>query len=193
DSIDPFFPRWWPERLRDIPHDWNTLAGRQHVKPRGIFLDDMSDWMGPWWPEEWTRQEIQAMIDNPQHRFYTLTKWPQNLIKFSPFPPNCWVGQTITSQTEADRTFNDFAKVEASIKYVSLEPLLGRIDITPYLKGWVNAGTIFENPEGVERYDIDGALVNHIDWVIIGAQTRPTVFPKIEWVQERVWIYYLEN
>ncbi len=29
-------------------------------------------------------------------------------------------------------------------------------------------------------------MVNHIDQVIIGAQTKPTVMPKIEWVEEIV-------
>ena len=32
----------------------------------------------------------------PQHTFLFLTKQPQNLPAWSPFPPNCWVGVTAT-------------------------------------------------------------------------------------------------
>ncbi len=209
---DPFSIRFWPERLKEL--EWLNIALIEQGevrKPRGIFVYDMADLFGIGVPEEWTEAVLNE-IDNKYDRFYLLTKQPQNLAKFSPFPDNCWVGQTITNQADANRTFNDFAKVEAAIKYVSLEPLLGRVDITPYLKGWVNAGTIFENPEGVERYDVDGALVNHIDWLIIGALTSRslkdiislpflkaedeprimqygklwTLQPKIEWVREIV-------
>ena len=141
-----------------------------------------------YYPPGWSIKDciFETIRQCPQHTFLFLTKQAQNLPAWSPFPDNCWVGQTLTNQDDADRTFNDFAKVEALCKYVSLEPLLGKVDISPYLKGWVNAGTIFENPEGVERYDVDGALVNHIDLVIIGAQTKPTIMPKIEHVQEIV-------
>jgi len=88
DSHDPFYPRFWEERLKQ-PY--------QRKKPAGIFLDDMSDWMGDCWPREWTLAELQMMRENPQHRFYTLTKQPQRLPEFSPFPENCWVGVAVTS------------------------------------------------------------------------------------------------
>lgn len=201
-QLDPFYPRFWPERLSDFGLG---MCEPPPKKKRGIFVCDMSDLFGIGIPGEWQSQIFNVIQANPWHRFYLLTKQPQNLIKWSPFPDNCWVGQTITNQADADRTFNDFAKVEATIKYVSIEPMPGKVDISPYLRGWVNAGTIFENPEGVERYDVDGALVNHIDWVIIGSLTFrgsitghypnltpmkygrvDTLQPKIEWVKEIV-------
>ncbi len=198
--LDPFYPRFWPEKLDQI---------KRRKKPAGIFLSNMGDLFGQGIPEQWTRDVLDVIRECPQHRFYLLTKQSQNLAKFPPFPENCWVGQTLTNQGDADRTFSDFAKVEATVKYLSLEPLLGKVDVSPYLKGWVNAGTIFENPEGIERYDVDGALVNHIDWIIIGACTGTfqemadlsgcypeisvirygnqwTAQPKIEWVQQIV-------
>jgi protein gp37 len=89
DYADPFYPRFWKERLEQP---------RKMLQDKGIFLDDMSDWMLDCWPREWTEAELQMMRDNSQHRFYTLTKQPQNLIKFSPFPENCWVGVTATNE-----------------------------------------------------------------------------------------------
>lgn len=119
-ETDPFYPRWWLERLEQI---------KGIKKPTGIFLDDMSDWMGDYWPSEWTEAELQMMRDNPQHRIYTLTKQPQNLIRFSPFPPNVWLGVTVTNQEMFDNAIYYLKMVEATVKFISMEPLLRRIDI----------------------------------------------------------------
>ena len=140
---DTFYPRWWPERLDKI---------RGLKKPTGIFLDDMSDWMWDYWPEEWTRQEIQVMRDCPQHRFYTLTKQPQNLIKFSPFPENCWVGVTATNDRMVANAIESLQSIKATVKFISLEPLLGWNTPFDYLV-W----------ESLWRA--------HISWLIIGACT----------------------
>jgi len=154
---EPFYPRWWPERLEQI---------RKHKKSAGIFLDDMSDWMGDYWPEEWTEQELQVMRDCPQHRFYTLTKQPQNLAKWSPFPDNCWVGVTATSTRMFVEAMDNLLHVEAKVEYISLEPLL-EWDIDPYI---------------LEK----DFTAQQLDWLIIGAQTKPYKPPKLEWVQEIV-------
>lgn len=180
---DPFYPRWWPERLEQI---------RKRKTPSGIFLDDMSDWMGDYWPDEWTQQELQVMRDCPQHRFYTLTKQPQNLVKWSPFPDNCWVGVTATDYAKFLEACNYLEyPLEAKVRYLSLEPLLG----------WENNWT--------QSYTVNSLKRAHINWLIIGActgslnslkytaMTYPeltlvpygkmwTLQPKIEWVQEIV-------
>ena len=100
------------------------------------------------------------MKDNPQHRIYTLTKQPQNLIKFSPFPENCWVGVTATNNDQYRKAIYYLAHIEAKVKYISFEPLLDHIHIL--------------------------AFNSFINWVIIGAQTKPYKPPKIEWVEEIV-------
>jgi len=169
---DPFYPRFWPERLEE-PY--------KIKKPAGIFLDDMSDWMGNYWPEEWTRQELQMMKDNPQHRIYTLTKQPQGLIKWSPFPDNCWVGVTATNEHQFVEAGYWLNQIEATVKYLSIEPFLERIPVEGF------------------------PLPSVFNWVIIGAMTfrggingiypqltpmpygnRDTLQPKIEWVEEIV-------
>lgn len=150
--FDPFYPRFWPEKLTEI---------NSKQKPRGIFVCSMSDLFGIGVPEEWTRKVLDNIKQCPQHRFYLLTKQPQNLKKFSPFPDNCWVGVTATDFTRYGYMLDSgFQDIKASVKFVSFEPLLTRINVA-------------------ERLD-------NISWVIIGAQTKPNVYPKIEWVQEIV-------
>jgi len=166
DSLDPFYPRFWQNR---IPDDKFHYFGKlKQVKPRGIFVCDMGELFGDWIPPEWQEQIFRVITLNPWHRFYLLTKQPQNLIKFSPFPPNCWVGVTATNAKMLREALMYLEEIRASVKYVSLEPLLGQIYDPLY---FLNALPDF---------------LSVIDWVIIGAQTKPYKPPKIEWVEEIV-------
>ncbi|MBA7590799.1 hypothetical protein ES708_32939 [subsurface metagenome] len=178
---DPFYPRFWPGRFNELP---------KIRKPSGIFTCDMSDLFGIGIPEEWTRLTIEAIKRHPEHRFYLLTKQPQNLPQWSPYPCNCWVGVTATGTTIYWNALAELQYIEASVKYVSLEPLLE--PIKPLLSS------------------LDYSLKKAgIGWVIIGActgrgaeimklwQRYPeltpmpygkiwTAQPRIEWVEEIV-------
>ncbi len=71
---DPFYPRFWPERLIEI---------RPDTKAKGIFVCDMSDLFGKGIPKEWTQEVLDMCQGLFEHRFYLLTKQSQNLIIFS--------------------------------------------------------------------------------------------------------------
>jgi protein gp37 len=186
---DPFYPRFWEERVDEI---WK-LGRSRCAKAKGIFTCDMSDLFGIGIPEEWTRAILDAISHASPHRFYLLTKQAQNLIKFSPFPKNCWVGVTATNQESYYDGVSSIAGVEAKIKFVSFEPLLAQI----------NGG------ECAEEYRLDS--IEEFDWVIVGACTgslkemlalglkdefpdkrvlrwgkKWTLQPRIEWVREIV-------
>lgn len=157
---DPFYPRFWPNHLSWlVPRH----AGSRHLHtPRGIFVCDMSDLFGIGVPEEWTTGVLDAIKLWPEHRFYLLTKQPQNLVKFSPFPDNCWIGVTATANAFLTNALIGLSNIEAKVKYISFEPLLGDVGMNDHMR-FVDAG---------------------VNWVIIGAQTKPYKTPKIEWVQE---------
>lgn len=163
DIDDPFYPRFWAERVRE---EFGADTGG--AEPKGIFVCDMSDLFGIGVPEEWTRRILNhiGMSYYKEHRFYLLTKQPQNLIKFSPFSPNCWVGVTATNHTMLIEARHYLARIEATIKFVSLEPLLE----------WHTHSQL----------DWLVGVLKSINWLIIGAQTKPYKPPKIEWVEEIV-------
>jgi len=141
DAINPFYPRLWPERL-DQPINYKT--------PCGIFVVDMGELFGDWIPLDWQAQLFEVIERCPQHRFYLLTKQPQNLIKWSPFPDNAWPGVSATNKAQITIAQFHLYEVEAKVKFISFEPLLAYI------------------PE--HRLQFKG-MGNHIDWVIIGAMT----------------------
>ncbi|MBA7559153.1 hypothetical protein ES708_00767 [subsurface metagenome] len=161
-ETDPFYPRFWEDRLGDIPLK----------PPKGIFVCDMGELFGSWLPRDWQDRVFAIIRGNPQHRFYLLTKQPQNLIKFSPFPDNCWVGVTATSHQMFVEGCLLLGDIKASVKYISVEPLLS----------W---GDYPADKTAIEQW-AKGLTLYGIGWVIIGAQTKPYKPPKIEWVEEIV-------
>ena len=163
---DPFYPRFWEERLGNFgkPDSYGYQVIRH---PKGIFVCDMGELFGDWIPSDWQKVIFNYIKDYPEHRFYLLTKQPQNLIKFSPFPNNCWVGITVTNEGIAypdmmEEACRSLAEIKATVKYISFEPLLSSI------------------------YKLDLLEIWGINWLIIGAQTKPYKPPKIEWVREIV-------
>lgn len=155
---DPFYPRFWPERLY---HPWNG-------QPKGIFPVSMGDLFGIGIPAEWTYKVLNLCRLHGQNRYYLLTKQPQELAKWSPFPDNCWVGVSVTNGgADLAAALEALQAVKAAVKYISFEPLLGAVNICPYpLHWWLK--------------------VSGINWLIIGAQTKPYIAPKVEWVREIV-------
>ncbi len=166
-AIDPFYPRFWPERLSEMPR---YIGKQPDTKEKGIFVCDMSDLFGIGIPETWTRAVLDRANYYSWYRFYLLTKQPQNLIKFSPFLPNCYIGVSATNTAQFGLACYWLADVKATVKYISFEPLLGSVaEPAKYIGGLHQA-----------------LLATGINWVILGAQTKPTVMPEIEWVREIV-------
>ncbi|MCJ7669548.1 MAG: phage Gp37/Gp68 family protein [Dehalococcoidia bacterium] len=159
---DPFYPRFWGDRLSKPVE---SPTPQNPAKRKGIFVCDMSDLFGIGIPEIWTEQVMTTIKLCPYHRFYLLTKQPQNLIKWSPFPENCWVGVTATDYWKYVDACNYLSQVKANVKFLSLEPLLS----------WD------ENPQHFFKG-------SDISWLIIGQQTPVSAKtqPKIEWVREIV-------
>lgn len=164
---DPFYPRFWEERTSTL----YSKSPYSHLKRRGIFVCDMSDLFGIGIPEYWTERVMWTIKQNRMHRFYLLTKQPQNLAKFSPFPPNCYVGVSATNPTMFYCAVYHLKDVQARVKYISFEPLLQglRTDLQ-----W-------------EERLLHWLKTAGISWVILGSQTNPYKPPKLAWVEEIIF------
>jgi len=76
-NFDPFYPRFWPERMGF--KQGNPLTTHKRI---GVFVCDMSDLFGIGIPDEWTEKVLWVIRNTPLNRYYLLTKQPQNLVKF---------------------------------------------------------------------------------------------------------------
>ncbi len=156
--------KWNPEIRYDVSW-WEQI---EHIKkPSKIFIGSTIELFGKWveWP--WLRYIFQKCATYPQHTFIFLTKKPENLARWSSFPPNCWVGVSATDYTMFAFGLEALAGIEAKVRFISLEPMFDRMNI-PLL---------------------DEVLKNcHIDWIILGQQTPVSkkIEPKIEWIREIV-------
>ncbi len=155
----------WDEKIRlDIP----AIQSVHSIKsPSRIFVGSTMELFGEWIPDEYYDYIWGMVKAKPQHTFIFLTKRPENLAKWSPFLPNCWVGVSSSDNEMAFNASCNLILVKAKVKFVSFEPLLGRIG---------NAVLdLLTDKRG-------------INWVIIGQQTPVSAktAPKIEWVKEIV-------
>ena len=122
-EYDPFYPRFWPERMDDFEKP-NRYGYARLVKPKRIFVCDMGELFGDWIPTEWQEQIFDVIKRYQGYTFLLLTKQPQNLPKWSPFPDNCEVGVSVTQNNQLSNAFKYLSQIEATVKFISFEPLL---------------------------------------------------------------------
>jgi len=124
---------------------------------------------GEWINPEWLDFIFTSCYDNPEHTFIFLTKRPENISKLLPFPipDNVWIGVSATDAESMDDRVNYLSALNASIRFISFEPLLG-------------------NPNG--NYEQLEKAMEYLDWVIIGQQTpvRSSTMPNVGWIEEIV-------
>ena len=151
--------RLLPERLQ-TPLSWK--------KPRLVFVNSMADVFHPKVPFDFILQMFSVMAEAASQRghvFQVLTKrpgravawWEQNQQSFPEgWPPMVWIGTSVESQKYAPR-LTVLERLPASVRFVSAEPLLERVNIRPWLQkgvlNWVIAGG--ESGPGARPMDPD--------------------------------------
>ncbi len=159
-------------------------AGRLHEptkvkKPSQIFVGSIADLFGDWVPKNWIQSVLKAASFAPWHTYQFLTKNPQRLQEFNPWPKNCWIGATITNQTDAEVRLPWLLRADARVRFVSHEPLLGAIDMR---HAWCMAMVSQINLAGYSERPTNGSI-EWLHWAIIGAMTGPgAVEADPEWV-----------
>lgn len=139
-------PTLYPHRM-DEP--------REEKEPSRIFVVDTGDLFGRWVPVTWIRLILQVAVDVSQRTYMFLTKNPKKMINV-PFPENAWAGTSVNSDRDVGRA-NIIKQVNARVRYLSIEPLLGPVTFP------------FDN----------------LEWIIVGAQTgKQPPIPDLKWVQD---------
>ena len=152
---DPFAVRLWPERLLD-PIGWRT--------PRRVFVNSMGDLFHVDVPDQFVRAVFEVMINAERHVFQVLTKRPSRMERFVKrnvdlfrdgfIPPHIWVGTSIENQSVAYRA-EHLRRVKALVRFLSCEPLLGRVSLNLGDIHWVIAG----GESGIKHRALE------LDWV----------------------------
>ena len=181
------------EKSLDIPLHWR--------KPCRIFVCSMSDLFHKKVPFEFIDNVFGAMFAAPQHIYQILTKRPKRMAEYIPHlddncfecgDPICWsakpnsnihLGVSISNQAEADEKIPILLRIPAAVRWLSIEPMLGRIKLN-HIK--TNERTL-NALKGVSKYKVDGNTPYYghfIDWVVVGGESGPGARPiHPDWVR----------
>ena len=112
--------------------------------PTLIFTNSMSDLFWDKVPDWYRHKVIDVIEQTPQHEYQVLTKRPENMLAFSKkrkLPANFWAGTTIEDNRVIER-LELIKQVDAEIRFISAEPLIGPLDVKYNLDGisWVITG-----------------------------------------------------
>lgn len=140
------------------------------VKPK-VFCGSMCDWLDNQVPIDWLSDLMDLVARTPYLNWLMLTKRPDQYFKrvsesctygriltsYTP-PSNVFLGITICNQKEADRDIPKLLNIPVTKRFLSIEPMLGAIDISAYIK--------------------------NIDWVIVGGESGRKARPMHpDWVR----------
>jgi protein gp37 len=186
-----------PEKLHE-PLRWR--------KPRRIFVNSMSDLFHKDVPDEFIDRVFAVMALCEQHTFQVLTKRADRLagylnaagledrvyaamesvaeaheiadFLFDAWPlPNVWLGVSVEDQHRADERIPLLLQTPAAVRFLSVEPLLGPVDLRPWIDCTCNDVT------GTCASCLDGG----IHWVIVGGESGPGARPmQVEWARSIV-------
>jgi len=156
---DKFDPKFHPERLGG-PANTKPPQDGAPIGERNVFVCSMADLFGAWVPQEWIDAVMEEVRIAPQWNFLFLTKNPGRLVGID-WPPNAWVGTTVDCQKRVAAAENAFARIKATVKFLSCEPLLEEVR--------------FQN-------------LKVFDWIIIGPRRvgKEHEQPQWEWVESLV-------
>lgn len=139
-----------PNSLKE-PYKWK--------KPSMVFVNSMSDIFHESIPFSFIEKVFKVMNENQSHIFQVLTKRSKLLNEYSKhlnWTKNIWMGVSVEDRNQLGR-IEDLKKCNATVKFLSCEPLLGDLGILE---------------------------LNNIHWVIVGGESGSGSRPIKEiWVQ----------
>lgn len=152
----------------------------------------------------WFKKTMNIIEQCPQHIFImptkrpnkayeTILKWNCESIKVSNLPnamswgnkqfqtfKNIWLGVTAESQEQADKRIPTLLQIPAAVRFVSVEPLLGPVDLSK----WLFCGSCNETPSPYGRGVQEDLLNNAAGGKPWSSCSRCGIeeFPRLNWV-----------
>lgn len=183
-------PRQWNKQAGILQHAWEhgiALHGGDEAlclangflkpqRPR-VFCASLADVFDNQVPDDWRTDLFNLISSTPNLDWLLLTKRVGNVGNMLPVPfdfdkhyPNVWLGATICNQEEADRDIKKLLTVPAAKRFLSIEPMLGAIDLTD-----LSTATGEQwNALKCAPHDIPCTT---IDWVIVGGESGRNARP----------------
>lgn len=182
------FRHWTPEgwggprkrtKTWGDPVKWNAQAEREGRRFR-VFCASLADVFDNEVPAEWRADLFTLITKTPHLDWLLLTKRIGNVERMlddirhgadEDLPVwdyldtmNVWLGATVVNQEEADRDIPKLLAVPARVRFLSIEPMLGPIDLS---------STGFE----ISLNGLDDPVTTNLHWIIAGGESGPHARP----------------
>lgn len=185
---------------------WNAAAkaaGERHRVFCASLADigEGNDTMPPesWGAVDFARRRLEGAInETPWLHWLLLTKRPENLPNLYAHEVlgKCWIGTSVENQATADERIPHLLKCPAAIRFLSMEPLLGPVDLDtnkmltfpePCYRAFLehHKNSTYEtrdsaySAEVIDRCPLyfDGCNCVGVSWVIVGGESGPHARP----------------
>ena len=175
------------------PRRWNRQAEAKGIRIR-IFCASLADVFDAEVPAEW-RADLWGLIrETPNLDWIIVTKRPENIRSMLPEGwsdgwPNVWLVVTVEDQDAADRRIRILLETPAVVRGVSMEPLLGPVDLRN-----INGGCLFHIRwiDCLHSVPLGGGMGGgvprpRLDWVIVGGESGTDARScNVEWIWDLV-------
>lgn len=179
--------KWGPgnPRSRTSPANWKKPLqwDRQHAeffadhgRRRRVFSASLADVFDNEVPVQWRQDLFDLIRATPNLDWLLLTKRIGNvpaMVSIIPgwMPDNVWLGATICNQAEADRDIPKLLAVPAKVRWLSMEPLLGPVDLSLWLDLYQYEDGDCWRPRNLSR------PLRSPDWVVVGGESGTKARP----------------
>jgi len=182
---DPFKVTFHPDKLNQ-PLKWK--------KPRRIFVTSMGDLFNPDVTFDFINKIYAIQNQASQHKYLWLTKRPEIMWewveqwKMKTGQPklwsHTWLGVSVENQRAADERIPILLQIPAAVRFVSVEPMLGGVDLT----------SVGSNSHSFQRTNVLRGTIamfvqpvwttQKIDWVICGCESgQNRRFTNWNWIE----------
>lgn len=172
-----------------VSHPDKTEEPMHWKKPSRVFVCSMGDLFHEDVPFLWIAVVFGVMHTARQHTYMILTKRPKRMKEFfewfvgpewrGAWPreyKHVWLGVTAENQQRADERIPILLQIPAAKRFVSIEPMLGPVDLTN-----LDGGVIAAEYRGITLDALIGGRKSetpwHLNWVIAGGETGPGARP----------------
>ena len=147
-----------------------------------VFCSSLADMFDNAVDPEWRDELFKLILATPNLDWLLLTKRIGNVGNMLPVPfdfdkhyPNVWIGATIVNQDEADRDIPKLLAVPAAKRFLSMEPLLGPVDL--HLQREQPCTMCVSWNCELHGMPADPPCLRRVDWVIVGGESGPGARP----------------
>ena len=180
-----------------LPRRWNAQHDEffaAHGHRRRVFCASLADVFDNAVSAQWRFDLLRLIIETPNLDWLLLTKRIGNAAEMleqamraltvgregwrDNYLPNVWLGATICNQEEADRDIPKLLAVPARVRFLSMEPLLGPVDLSAIDIDGHSEVYPLKGTRGCEDADGNAAPdLPALDWVIAGGESGASARP----------------